>query len=192
MAVLRHGDLPVGVISTLTPVGIDVDEVAPHGNLESLHRDVACVLLPISNACPSDIGATVRALARTLPIVIVNSSSNCAGAFAAGRAGALGLVNWPQDRPRLLEVIRESWKQFDDASNVRMIRHSRLDQLKRLTERQKQVIRGIIEGKVNKQMAIEQGISQKTIEYHRSRAMQKLRVTSVAELVRLVMEADSD
>lgn len=59
--------------------------------------------------------------------------------------------------------------------------------VQRLTRRETQVIELVVEGKANKVIADELGLSHKTIEVHRARAMEKLRVGSLAELLQLVL-----
>ena len=56
-----------------------------------------------------------------------------------------------------------------------------------LTEREREVLRRVIEGKPNKIIAGELDISMKTVEFHRSKMMEKMRVDSVAELVQLTL-----
>jgi FixJ family two-component response regulator len=58
-----------------------------------------------------------------------------------------------------------------------------------LTTREFEVMRLVITGMLNKQIGGELGMAEKTVKVHRGRVMQKLRVTSVAELVRLVQKA---
>ena len=62
--------------------------------------------------------------------------------------------------------------------------------IKTLTPREKEVLRYVIAGKLNKQTAFELGTCEKTIKVHRSRIMRKTRVSSLAELVRLAQKAD--
>jgi FixJ family two-component response regulator len=57
-----------------------------------------------------------------------------------------------------------------------------------LTEREREVARRIAEGKVNRIIAQELGISMKTVEFHRARLMEKMEVASVAELVQQLMQ----
>jgi len=59
-----------------------------------------------------------------------------------------------------------------------------------LTPREKEVLRWVITGRLNKQIAYDLGITEKTVIVHRSRIMQKTRASSVAELVRLAEKAD--
>jgi DNA-binding CsgD family transcriptional regulator len=57
--------------------------------------------------------------------------------------------------------------------------------LLRLTSREHQVVRGVLRGLLNKQIAVELGTAEKTVKVHRARAMEKLEVGSLAELVRI-------
>jgi len=59
-----------------------------------------------------------------------------------------------------------------------------------LTPREKEVLRWVITGRLNKQIAYDLGIAEKTVIVHRGRIMQKTRASSVAELVRLAEKAD--
>ena len=62
--------------------------------------------------------------------------------------------------------------------------------LDRLTSREREIMRCVVAGKMNKTMADELGISVKTVEAHRARVMQKLGVESLAALVQLALEAE--
>jgi len=65
------------------------------------------------------------------------------------------------------------------------------DRLARLTTREHEVMRHLVRGEANKVIAAELGISERTIELHRARCMEKLNCRSVAQLVHLVLRAES-
>jgi two-component system response regulator FixJ len=72
-----------------------------------------------------------------------------------------------------------------DQDEVRKV----LERIKQLTPREHEIFRHIIAGRLNKQIAFKLGIAEKTIKIHRGRIMEKLHVSSVAELVRLAEKA---
>ena len=64
-----------------------------------------------------------------------------------------------------------------------------LDKLASLTNRESQILKAIVSGKANKVIAIELHLSQRTIEIHRAHVMDKMQVKSLAELVKVVIDA---
>ena len=64
------------------------------------------------------------------------------------------------------------------------------ERLASLSERELQVLKGVVEGLANKTIAIELGISPRTVEVYRAGLMGKMRTKSLAELVRMVMDID--
>ena len=66
-----------------------------------------------------------------------------------------------------------------------------LDRFATLTQREREVLQNVVAGRLNKQIAADLGIVEKTIKVHRHRVMEKMQVTSLAELVRMTERAES-
>ncbi|GAA5179064.1 oxygen response regulator transcription factor FixJ [Niveibacterium umoris] len=125
----------------------------------------------------------------TLPVIFITGHGDVPMAVSALKKGAVDFIEKPfndQDMLRLiancLEAERsERTQRRQDAETAR-----RLDQL---TTREREVLDLIVAGRLNKQIADDLGISIKTVEVHRARVMEKMDVSSLAELVQMVMSA---
>ena len=86
----------------------------------------------------------------------------------------------------LLDCVRRALARSVQHRAEQASRHDVQARLDQLTKREHQVMLEVITGKLNKQIAADLGISEKTIKVHRGRVMQKMRVNSVVELARLI------
>jgi RNA polymerase sigma factor (sigma-70 family) len=123
-----------------------------------------------------------------LPIIFVSGHSDIPISVKAMKAGAVDFLTKPFQAADLLEAVRVSLKKDSEASALREESRSIQQCLQALTEREREVLRWVISGLLNKQIAYELGISEKTVKVHRARVMQKMQSDSVAELVRLVQK----
>lgn len=122
-----------------------------------------------------------------IPVIVFTAQGSVPKAVAALKNGAVDFVEKPFDNRDLVGRIRgyiasETRKRAQgDASHVAASR------LASLTRREREVMDRIIAGRLNKHIADELGICIKTVEFHRSKVMQKIGVHSVAELVQLTL-----
>ncbi len=123
-----------------------------------------------------------------IPIVFVTGHGDVPAAVSALKGGAVDFIQKPFSYQDVLSVIE---KAFESDAKIRKKRtqQSRIaGRLATLTEREQEVLQRVIEGKPNKIIAAELDISVKTVEFHRAKVMEKMRVTSVAELVQFAMQ----
>lgn len=125
----------------------------------------------------------------TRPIVFLTGAGDITTSVQAMKEGAVDFLTKPIETPKLLVAIAEALqrdrKQRAENAICSMIRRN----FGTLTGRESQVMRHVIRGRLNKQIAVELGIGEKTVKVHRERVMLKMRVRSVAELVRLDLRA---
>ncbi len=123
-----------------------------------------------------------------IPIVFVTGYGDVPAAVSALKGGAVDFVQKPFGHREVLSIIE---KAFQRDAEIRE-KHARLSiiasRLATLTEREREVLQRVIEGKPNKIIAGELDISMKTVEFHRAKVMEKMGVTSVAELVQIAMQ----
>jgi FixJ family two-component response regulator len=123
-----------------------------------------------------------------IPIVFVTGYGDVPAAVSALKGGAVDFVQKPFGHREVLSIIE---KAFQRDAEIRE-KHARLSivasRLATLTEREHEVLQRVIEGKPNKIIAGELDISMKTVEFHRAKVMEKMGVTSVAELVQIAMQ----
>jgi FixJ family two-component response regulator len=122
-----------------------------------------------------------------IPIVIVTGHGDIPTAVSAMKGGALDFIQKPFSYREALAVIQGAFQRDAEARAERTRRLAVSGRLAALTDRERDVLRCIIEGKPNKIIAVELDISLKTVEFHRAKLMEKMGADSVAELVQLAL-----
>ncbi len=122
------------------------------------------------------------------PIIMLTGHADVPTAVESLRAGAIDFLEKPFDPPNLLKQIRKALAMDAERLAQRAASHKKLAQLERLTPREQEVAARVSDGQSNKVIAIELGISDRTVELHRARAMKKLQVRTVPDLVRLLTD----
>ena len=121
-----------------------------------------------------------------MPVVFLTGHGDIPMSVRAMKDGAIDFLTKPVEADRLFEVVPEALR----AGAERRVRTAEIESLREraalLTPRETEVMHLVASGRLNKQIAFELGTSEKTIKVHRARVMEKMRVSSVAELVRLV------
>lgn len=150
----------------------------------------AIVLLDLR--MPGKSGAEVQAelAARELrwPIVMVTAHGDAASARNALKAGALDFIEKPIDDSVLLSVLENATEQAE-ATEATVARQAETDRrLARLTPRERQVLALVVDGRHNREVAQELGISPRTVEVYKARLMDKLDVERLPDLIRLSLE----
>jgi FixJ family two-component response regulator len=122
-----------------------------------------------------------------IPIVFVTAHGDVSTAVTAIKGGAVDFIEKPFDYRHAVSIVERAFQR--DAEN--RAAHARkadvASRISGLTERERSVLQRVIEGKQNKVIAAELDISIKTVEFHRSKVMEKMGVASVAELVQLTL-----
>ncbi|MCE5302563.1 MAG: response regulator [Planctomycetaceae bacterium] len=122
-----------------------------------------------------------------MPIVFVTGHGNVPMAVEAMQRGAINFLEKPVQEQKLWDSIRRALEQ-DAQNRRRWARRQRIEQrLARLTVGEREVLHLILEGKMNKEIAIELKLSTRTVEDRRAKLMKKMDAHSLAELIQLVM-----
>jgi len=124
----------------------------------------------------------------TLPIIFVTGHGDVPMAVEAVKNGAFHFLEKPFKDEQLLRLIDEASRQLVPATEHAQ-RLCAAARLATLTQREREVMDLVVQGRKNKQIADDLRISIKTVEAHRARAMEKMDVSSVAELVRATLSA---
>jgi FixJ family two-component response regulator len=134
-----------------------------------------------------------RKLVESLPafrFILISGYPRTSLAVASMRLGAISVLDKPFDRRELLEAVAEGFRQLEisreQSAALPPVLPDGRSYLSLLSRQELSVIQLVYEGATNKAISIQMGLSVKTVEKHRSRAMRKLQVNSVAGLVRLV------
>ncbi|MCA9037056.1 MAG: response regulator transcription factor [Planctomycetaceae bacterium] len=139
-----------------------------------------------------DLLETLRSKGVTLSVIIMTAYAETQLTVRAIRSGAITLLEKPFSNTSLWEAINKALQEDRvHATNEARVRRIR-ERLASLTDSEQEVLRLIVNGETNKAVAFEMGVSVRTVESRRSSIFEKMGVTSVAELVQLVMAAKAD
>ena len=173
----------------LRSVGLAVESFASAGKL--LARDpydgVGCIVLDVR--MPELDGMRLQARLADkgvdLPIVFLTGHGDIPMSVRAMKKGAFDFLTKPVDEDVLLPAVRQALLKHREARAERVAVEVLRARVETLTPREKDVVRWVIAGALNKQTAAELGIAEKTVKIHRGRVMQKLGVSTVAELIQV-------
>lgn len=122
-----------------------------------------------------------------LPVVFITGHGNVQMAVSAMQAGAINFLEKPFHEQELWDSIRKALE-IDAHNRRRKTRRHRVEErLALLSEGERAVLNLLLEGKPNKEIAIELGLSNRTVEDRRGRLMKKMGARSIAELVQLAL-----
>jgi FixJ family two-component response regulator len=152
---------------------------------------VGCIILDIR--MPGITGMALHDhLVKTnysMPIIFITGHGDIPTSVQAMKKGAVDFLPKPFDDEELMRAVRRAVEKDVKAKAEQGEVHQILEHVNRLTPREYEILRYIIAGLLNKQIAFKLGIAEKTIKVHRGRIMEKLRVSSVADLVRMAEKA---
>jgi RNA polymerase sigma factor (sigma-70 family) len=153
-------------------------------------RHPACLLLDVR--LPDVDGLNFQkelgAKGFTLPVIFMTGHGTIPMGVQAMKNGAVDFLPKPFEKSDLLNAIEKALERDRDDAQEMSQKETINARIETLTSREKEVLRWIITGKPNKQIADALGTTEKTIKVHRSRVMQKTGAASVAELVRLAQK----
>ena len=138
-----------------------------------------------------DLYERLQARASTLPVVFITGHGDVPMAVSALKKGAADFIEKPFNDKDMLALIESCMKQDRAAAAKRAEGASITQRLDSLTQREREVLALVVAGKLNKQIADALAISIKTVEVHRSRVMEKMGASSVAELVQFVLKSQA-
>ena len=127
-----------------------------------------------------------------MPILFLTARGDVQKCARAFKTGAFEFLVKPVDEVVLLDAIRKALEQNRLAEESHALIASIQVRMDQLTDREREVMRHLITGALNKQIGGDLDIAEKTVKVHRARVLAKMGVTSVAELVRLCTAAGVD
>tara|TARA_R110000868_G_scaffold326032_3_gene586959 strand:+ start:113 stop:751 length:639 start_codon:yes stop_codon:yes gene_type:complete len=157
-----------------------------------LKSQAGCIVLDIRMPDMSGIECQQRLaeLKCTLPIIFITGHGDIPMAVETMKRGALEFIQKPFREQQLLDCIQAALQLSISNHSESLYSNEISTRLLSLTEREKQVMQGVISGQANKVIAVEMNISQRTVEIHRANVMEKMQAKTLAELVKLVLTQD--
>lgn len=151
------------------------------------HDEPACLLLDVRMPGTSgiELQKQLNRASHQIPIIFISGHSNISMSVKAMKAGAADFIEKPFEDQRLIDAIHSAI-----AKNMQFRKkQTELNDLQQLfdslTPREHDVSTLVVSGMLNKQVAVDLGISEKTVKVHRGRIMQKMKANSLADLVRM-------
>jgi two-component system response regulator FixJ len=154
------------------------------------HSRTGCILLEVSWPLSNDdeLQSVIKRLRAILPVIVMIGQSDVQTAVKVMKAGAADFIVRPVDPEALIasiETVLSKRPQVDVRATAQASQ-----QLSSLTLRERQVLDGLLAGRLNKQIASDLGLSVRTVEVHRARMMKRLGVRRLSEAIRLFLKAN--
>jgi len=154
---------------------------------DEARRRAGCLVLDIRMPGLGGLELQEELIARgsTLPIIFITGHGDVPMAVEAMQKGAVDFILKPFRDQELLDRVRDALN-TDEQRRAELEQHATVEhRLDKLTKREREVFDLVVTGKPNKVIAYELGVSQRTVEIHRARVMEKMQARSLAELVRM-------
>jgi FixJ family two-component response regulator len=121
----------------------------------------------------------------SLPVIFLSGNSDIPMSVRAMKHGAVDFLVKPVEDAVLFQVMGQAISRHDAELDARQHREHIASRISLLSSREHEVLKQVLQGRLNKQIGFALGIAEKTVKVHRSRIMEKLEAGSVAELVHM-------
>jgi len=169
--------------------GLEVELFAsPEDFLNRYDQNVpGCLILDVAmpNITGLEMHQTLIEKGSELPVIFLTGHGDIPMSVRAIKQGAIDFFTKPLNDNELISAIQNAQEKDELARNARAQLNELQQRLASLTPRELEVLSHVVSGKRNKQIADDLGIVEKTIKVHRSNLMEKLKVQSLADLVKL-------
>ena len=154
-------------------------------------RQPGCLLLDVRMPGMSglDLQQELNRRGATIPVIFITGHGDVPMAVAAMQHGAFDFLQKPFRDQDLLDRVQRAMARDTESRGRLAARTETTARLATLTPREAEVMQLVTSGKANKVVGAELGVSQRTVEIHRAHVMEKMRAGSLAELVRMVLDA---
>ena len=155
--------------------------------------EAGCLVLDIRMPGMSglELQKKLNAMGSMIPIIFITGHGDVPMAVQAMRDGALDFIQKPFRDQDLIDCINHALDEDSRNRSIQQQQQSLKGRISELTDREREVMQLVVAGKANKVIAAELGVSQRTVEIHRSRVMEKMRARSLAQLVRMAIALEN-
>jgi len=159
--------------------------------LDSVAVDaLGCLLLDVRMPGISGLELQERMEARgfQLPVILLTGHGDVPMAVRAMKRGAFDFIQKPFNDQYLLDRVQQATQLSVDNAERQRQQQIRRGRLAKLTSREQAVLERLVSGQANKVIASELGISERTVEVHRARVMEKMETRTLAQLIQLMAD----
>ena len=148
-----------------------------------------CVLLDVwlPDGNGLDLLSRIRDYGFDTPVIVITGHGDVPMAVKAIHLGAADFIEKPFDPDELLETIERAYDEYCEKKRSNIQRDRSKSLFEKLTPRETEVMKLLVDGQSNKKIALNLGLSPRTVEVHRARVMEKTHATSLSHLVRMAI-----
>jgi two-component system response regulator FixJ len=172
--------------------------VATHESARSFLKllpqlDVGCVVTDVRMPEMTGIEMLreIRSRGLTFPVIVITGHGDIPLAVSAMRLGAADFLEKPFDDATVLAAVKAAISRQAQVGKVEAEKSEIRQRLGTLSERERQVLEGLVGGSPNKTIAFDLGISPRTVEIYRANLMTKMNARTLSDLVRMALLADA-
>jgi two-component system response regulator FixJ len=136
-----------------------------------------------------EVQAELNARGVAMPVIVLTGHGDITTAIAAMKGGASDFIEKPFEKEVLLQAIETAFARLAQGARAAATAHDARVRINALTQREQDVLHGLVSGKPNKVIAYDLGISPRTVEVYRANLMGKLGVRSLSEALRIAFAA---
>ena len=134
-----------------------------------------------------DLVQRLKEIELAIPVIVITGHGDVSLAVEAMKAGVSDFIEKPFDDEIILSALRAALSRIEDQGELDAVRATAAHRIGSLSQRERQVLEGLVSGRANKVIAHDLGISPRTIEVYRANVMTKMQAASLSELVRMAL-----
>lgn len=159
---------------------------------EQFDRVTGCILLDVRMPIMSGIECQhiLNQKGCVLPIIFITGHGDVPMAVEAMKNGAVEFIQKPVREQTLIEAVQKALQMNSKNTEKYLKQKATKHKIASLTEREKQILDALVDGKANKVIAAQLHLSSRTVEIHRANVMEKMGATSLAHLIKMVLDDD--